>query len=522
MGQTQSHPGTYSCRSHHYFFVYVRRQSLEHISSLSYRGDGHGFPVLSNLPGRISGPGSAAYVLFTSGSTGDPKGVVVAHSAICNSLHAIGSKIGLDETSRTLQFTSLAFDISIFEILGTLIFGGTICVPSEDDRLTRLPEYIVSAQVNTASLTPSVARLYDAAMVPCLNTLILGGEAMTRADIKNWCRLPNLFNGFGPTETAIGCAMHRVHAEQKQHSLIGRLAGIPVWVVDPSDHEVLVPFGAIPRGYWWGCGVELPGRRGRIYKTGDLVQYNEEGSLLYVGRKDSDTQVKNQGSEVVVDVVLPSDAPTSSDHILAVFLRYEGVNTLQDSTEGTIPTKLIQVPEGIQKHLYSKLPAYMVPTVYFSVAVIPKMISGKTDRKRLRGMASLFSVQELAGNSSHQTVKRAPDSEIARQLQGIWAQVLHVDPLAIGLDDSFFALGGDSIAAIRLVREARQTFSIGLTVADIFSFPSLEALAAIAKVIPLIDPGPSPAFTSLRGVSSITDLLKDVAESCGPKQPLFD
>nr|AAF01762.1 AM-toxin synthetase [Alternaria alternata] len=524
-----------------------------------------GFPVLSNLPGRISGPGSAAYVLFTSGSTGDPKGVVVAHSAICNSLHAIGSKIGLDETSRTLQFTSLAFDISIFEILGTLIFGGTICVPSEDDRLTRLPEYIVSAQVNTASLTPSVARLYDAAMVPCLNTLILGGEAMTRADIKNWCRLPNLFNGFGPTETAIGCAMHRVHAEQKQHSLIGRLAGIPVWVVDPSDHEVLVPFGAVGElvvegttlalGYldddiktqaafiqdppWLlrGCGVELPGRRGRIYKTGDLVQYNEEGSLLYVGRKDSDTQVKIRGnrvdlgeieshlheclpsrSEVVVDVVLPSDAPTSSDHILAVFLRYEGVNTLQDSTERTIPTKLIQVPEGIQKHLYSKLPAYMVPTVYFSVAVIPKMISGKTDRKRLRGMASLFSMQELAANSSHQTVKRAPDSVIARQLQGIWAQVLHVDPLAIGMDDSFFALGGDSIAAIRLVREARQTFSIGLTVADIFSFPSLGALAAIAKVIPLIDPGPSPAFTSLRGVSSIT-LLKDVAESCGLKQP---
>ncbi|OJD36901.1 nonribosomal peptide synthetase [Diplodia corticola] len=438
---------------------------------------------------------SAAYVLFTSGSTGDPKGVAMGHRAIYTSLNAIGTKVGLHSGTRTLQFASLAFNISIFEILGTLAFRGCVCIPSDADRLSRLPEYMASAKVNTASLTPSVARLYSPGLVPSLETLVLGGEAITQADMKRWNQLPKLFNGFGPTECAVGCAIHRVHEEQKEPSIVGGLKGIPSWVVDPGNHDVLVPFGAVgelviegptlAQGYldniaktkaafiqdpqWLlrGCGSRFPGRRGRVYKTGDLVKYNQQGELIYIGRKDADTQVKVRGNrvdlgeiefrllqclppgtEAVVEAFKPSNTDVEPTATLAVFLYPPAESRVQQNNMEMV---VMQPPKDVQDRLSETLPSYIIPGVYFSVSVIPKTTSDKTDRKRLRELASAFSLQDLSSR------------------------------LSSPADDSFFKLGEDSIGAIRLVKEAREEFNISLDVADIFRYPTLEGLVSVSK-----------------------------------------
>jgi amino acid adenylation domain-containing protein len=528
----------------------------------------HDFRTSKNWSPRPNLPDSTAYTLFTSGSTGDPKGVVVGHHAICTSLNAIGNTIGLSESSRTLQFASLAFDISMFEIFGTLIFGGCVCIPSDADRLTRLPEYMIVAQVNTASLTPTVARLYSPTLIPCLKTLVLGGEALTPVDVQNWCQLPKLFNGFGPTECAVGCAMQHVLAEESVSSLIGRLDGIPAWIVHPDKHDVLLPFGAVGElviegptlalGYlndsartdavfiqdpvWLlhGCGLGTPGRRGRVYKTGDLAKYNERGELMYIGRKDADMQVKVRGnrvdlgeiefhlqaclppgSEAIVDVFKPLGDERDSNVTLAVFLHPPSGSSKQSWTGSAAEICLVPTPPPprVLELLSKKLPGYMVPSIFFSIPAIPKTTSDKTDRKSLRIMASKFSTQDLSGATSIQGDKRVPQSAAAQRMQMLWADILHIDPYGIGLNDNFFRLGGDSIGAIKLVREARQKLSISLTVADIFNCPTLDALASAGKSIEEADPASIPAISALGGFPDDSQLWDGVAGSCGLDNP---
>lgn len=366
---------------------------------------------------------SAAYVFFTSGSTGEPKGVVVNHEALSTSCISHGSRMGFDENTRALQFTSYTFDISLMEIFTTLLYGGCVCVPSDADRFNNLELSASSMNVNTVSLTASVARLVEPDRMRSLKTIIFVGENATDDDFKKWRHLPQIFNAYGPTECTIFCSIHEVKSNCKNSSVVGKAVGAVCWVVSPLDHCRLVPIGAIgellvegsvlARGYlndsertsaafledppWLVRGIAgYSGRRGRLYKTGDLVRYGEEGSLIYCGRKD--TQLKIRGHRVelgeiechlrdcvaelnhaVVMAISPDGG--SSGPVLTAFLCFD-----DETSSSEIHCRTVSISPLAKDMLGDRLPAYMMPSIYLAIGRLPLNASGKMDRSQLRNI----------------------------------------------------------------------------------------------------------------------------------------
>jgi amino acid adenylation domain-containing protein len=249
---------------------------------------------------------SPAYVIFTSGTTGKPKGAVITHRAFVSSSSAFAPAMSISDSSRVLQFASYTFDACLIEILSTLMMGGTICVPDQDSRMNDLAGTINKLNVNWATLTPSVARTMQPSQVPHLKTLVLVGEAMSQQDLLTWADRVQLGNGYGPTETSAIATVNIMTPATKPNNL-GRLVSARGWIVSRDNHDVLVPVGAVGElllegaavgvGYLknpektsqvfinhvkWKMGEEAldSGSVRRFYKTGDLVKYNEDGTLL--------------------------------------------------------------------------------------------------------------------------------------------------------------------------------------------------------------------------------------------------
>ncbi|CAA9959381.1 Nonribosomal peptide synthetase 3 [Pyrenophora teres f. maculata] len=481
-------------------------------------------PAVEDSTNTLVKPENAAYIIFTSGSTGIPKGVVLGHRAVATSCLGHGRAFGITELSRVLQFASYTFDACIAEIITTLLFGGCICVPSESDRRNNLAKAISTMDINWSFLTPSVARLLDPGLVPSLKILVVGGEQVSSTDWDKWQSSVQFINGYGPTECCVFCVGYSSSKGGFRSGIIGKPVASVGWVVDPEDHNRLAPLGSIgellvegpilARGYlndvdktaaafidnpaWLLEGYRgHAGRRGRLYKTGDLVRYDADGNLVCLGRKDSQVKVRGQRVELgeiehhvreclpearqlAVEVILPSG---QKDHaMLAAFVQLgEGTsNALLDKEAGG-EDSMAQVVflAGVEEELAKRLPQHMVPTVFFALLQFPTTTSGKTDRKRLREIGASFTAQQLAEmRTSSQGPKRQPSTEAEQTMQQLWARVINVEPDSIGLDDNFFLLGGDSIAAMKLVGEARNA-GLQLSVADIFRHPKLGALASL-------------------------------------------
>ncbi|KAJ5675350.1 hypothetical protein N7462_008247 [Penicillium macrosclerotiorum] len=445
---------------------------------------------------RTTPPHSAAYVIFTSGSTGTPKGVIIEHQAASTSLLAHGAKLGLCRASRFLQFASHSFDASIMEIFATLIYGGCVCVPSEESRLPGLTMNINDMEVNTLFLTPSVARLLQPDKLSSLTTLAIGGEAVSSSDIERWRKLPRLLDGYGPTECTILSVMQLLTANIPPFT-IGKAVGSVAWVVDPNNHENLMPVGAIgellieghilARGYlndpsrtatsfindppWLLQGASgYPGRCGRLYKTGDLVQYDQEGRLVYIGRKD--TQVKIRGQRIELGEVEYqihkflnrfNDAEIDTNHGKAsaseiivvaevaiprgrqrprlVGFLCPGTSTIRDSHSRHSCALVVQtLVENLNEKLATVLPFYMIPSAYIPLEDVPVTANGKTDRRRLRHIAEETYWEHSVRNSQQGRI--APSNSIEEKLLFIWAEVLNIDSTSLSTDDTFTHLGG--------------------------------------------------------------------------------
>ncbi|KAL7780719.1 hypothetical protein CFE70_010745 [Pyrenophora teres f. teres 0-1] len=477
-----------------------------------------------DLPNFSATPGNAAYILFTSGSTGIPKGVVLEHRAVSTSCLGHGRAFGITDQSRVLQFTSYTFDFCMAEIITTLLYGGCICVPSDRDRRSDLAKAINAMGANWALLTPSVAQLLNPSDVPTLKILVIGGEQVTSTDWNRWPTSVQLINGYGPTECCIVCAGYTT-TQAFTTGTIGRAIASVSWVVDPENHHKLAPLGSVgellvegpilARGYlndaektaaafiedpaWLMDGCQgYAGRHGRLYKTGDLVQYNDDGNLVCLGRKDSQVKLRGQrielgeiehhlreclpeATQMAVEVILPSEE--SKHATLAAFVRLEQdychIPAVGILAGGNWKAQAVTISDIVDA-LAERLPTHMIPTIFITLEVFPMTTSGKTDRKVLREIGASFTPQQLANvRTSRQGQKRQPTTPAERAMQQLWAGVLAIAPDSIGLDDSFFRLGGDSIAAMKLVGEVRRA-GIQLTVADLFRNPRLDQLTAAA------------------------------------------
>ena len=399
----------------------------------------------------------------------------------------------------------------------TLAAGGCLCVPSDQDRRNNLPGSIASLRANLLQLTPSVAQFLSPEEMPELQSIIFAGEALRVTDVKPWWGKVQVINTYGPSECTPISTINCNASSPEEATRIGKGAGQVTWVVDPENHDHLLPLGCIGelllegplvgRGYlndpektaaafiqdpaWLLQGAPgRPGRHGRLYKTGDLVRYNEDGSLTFMGRKDAQVKIRGQRVElgevehrvqecmpearqVVAEVIVPQGE--NSSPALAAFLQMNDTRE-SDEAEGTT-VNILPITADIEEKLAEHLPIYMVPTVFFSMRELPMTATGKTDRKRLREIGGSFSVQKLAEmRTEGRGIKRQPTTEVERQIQRIWAQVLNIDPATIGLDDSFFQLGGDSITAMQ-VSSAARSLSIHIRAGDILRKKTISSLA---------------------------------------------
>ncbi|PKY04560.1 acetyl-CoA synthetase-like protein, partial [Aspergillus campestris IBT 28561] len=495
------------------------------------------------LPSTVQ-PCDALYAVFTSGSTGKPKGIIIEHGSFSLTAQAYLKTAKLDTQMRALQFASYGFDVSISDMLVTLMAGGCICIPSDAERVTDLAESISRMGVNFADLTPSVLRSLSPADVPSIQTLVLGGETMSKTIIEKWKGHVRLLNAYGPAECCMLSTI-QCNVSTSDPSNIGYATGGVCWVVDKTDYTRLVPVGAVGelliegpvvgRGY-----IHEPERtsqsfieevawlttfrgssRSRLFRTGDLVRYNPDGSLVFIGRKDTQVKLRGQrielgevehhtrecfpeAGDVVAEVVTPNE--TARPPILVAFI-FPGSPNNNSTDIIAAPTDLFRstIPAA-EAQLHDRVPGYMVPAVFLPLATIPLTATGKTDRRRLRDHAATLSRAEIESYNVSITVKRMPVTETEWTLQSLWGQVLNMPSDAIGVDDTFFRLGGDSITAMQLSSLARAA-GLSLTVSDIFQFKSISGLASIRN--------------TKQPVSSDPEESVDVAFDLSPVQRLY-
>lgn len=470
-------------------------------------------------------PQNAAYILFTSGSTGTPKGVIMEHRSLCLALVALGKRMGFGEHSRVLQFSAYWFDGMLVDIFSTLIYGGCICIPKEEQRMSEIPGLVQSFRVNSLFLACSVARLVDPEAVPSLETLCIGGEVVLQSDLDRWASKLRFLVAYGPTET---CIMSTI-GEVKPHDA-PNIIGVPVmcraWVVNPLKDTELAPFGAVgelyiegptlARGYlhdeektrdsfvanaeWMKtANATWTDKQGdhrdlrRAYKTGDMVCLNTDGAICFVGRKAS-TQVKIRGQRVElveIEEAIRQHIPASVTVCVDLLSPDSGATRvilgavfgLGDKARGgphdaEVQRYMEELTSRLIPALEASLPHHMIPELYVPLDQLPYLSTGKLDRKTLRRVAGplAFSspLPEVKATTTEQNTL-TPNETLMRRL---WANVLGLpDEVAIGHRDNFLGLGGDSIAAIKLSALLREE-KASLTVAEILASPTLEAISA--------------------------------------------
>jgi amino acid adenylation domain-containing protein/non-ribosomal peptide synthase protein (TIGR01720 family) len=515
-------------------------------------------------------PENAAFVIFTSGSTGKPKGVVLEHRSLVTSAAAHGAALGVDQSTRFLQFASYSFDNSLEEIFTTLMRGGCVCVPSEDDRMNNLAKAMNDLDVNFTDMTATVAAFLNPSDVPKLKGLAIGGEAPTKEIKETWCSVLPLQNIYGPTECSINCCHNPDVGVSSDVTNIGRAVGGVSWVVDANDHNNLVPVGCVgelliegpilARHYLHnpektqqsfiedpsfmvtlaekiGNIAVFPPTGHRMYKTGDLVRYNSDGSLVYLGRKD--TQVKLNGQRIELGEIehriqsaLPSNGQCSVDLIVRrngeitskalvafVCLESDSKKPTQSDADFILPmTQSFQsIALNTKSAISSQIQSYMVPNVYIPVSFFPMTSSGKLNRRLLRTTAEELLSRDASSYRLGGRSGREPSTETEKVLQNLWSTLLSVDASNISADDTFFRHGGDSISAMRLVTAARkQGYSI--SVADIFQAPRLSEIAQ--KLVPVSTASNTETevkilpFSLLGENISVVDIKREVSTSC--------
>ncbi|CAG8362630.1 unnamed protein product [Penicillium salamii] len=516
---------------------------------------------------------STLYIQFTSGSTGKPKGVLISHCNYTSGAIPRAAAVGYGAHSRVLDFPSYAFDVSVDCMLCTLANGGCICVPSEDQRVNDLSGAIRGMSVNMAHMTPSVARVLAPDIMPSLEVIGLGGEAITASDAAEWGKQTKIVIAYGPSECTVGCTINNNIPEGRSYTSIGKGVGGTTWVVDPSNHNRLLPIGAVGEllvegpvvgdGYLnnpektaevfienptWLLegGGDFPGRNGRLYKTGDLVRYDPDGSgnIVFVGRADQQVKLRGQrvelgeieyhvrnylpaGVSAAAEVVLPGGS--KADATLVVFVaedKSEKTGTVCQIT--SFSNQLQTLLAGIDEVLAKNLPRYMLPTAYIPLDQMPLMVSLKTDRKQLRALGISLSRRQMAELKSSTIAKIQPRTEKEKKLHGLWSKIFG-DDVEIGVNDHFFSLGGDSLKAMRLVAVAREQLIV-IQVTDVFQSPVLEQMAlamkemdsnVVLEVPPLsLLPTEWEADAARVEVASLSDLDTSNVEDVYPCTPL--
>ncbi|WP_405617072.1 amino acid adenylation domain-containing protein [Streptomyces sp. NBC_00076] len=473
-------------------------------------------------------PDSTVYVIYTSGSTGRPKGVVLAHANVVRLFETAQAEFGFGPDDVWTLFHSYAFDFSVWEIFGALLHGGRLVVVPEMTARepSRFHELLVREGVTVLNQTPSAftqlieedrVRAAETAGRLALRTVVFGGAALDCGALGTWVarhglERPRLVNMYGITETTVHVTYYPVGEEDVaaggSASPIGRpLNDLSVYLLDRFGQ--LVPVGVAGEIHVGGPGVargylnrpELTAERfvpdpfgppgGRLYRSGDLARRRADGSLEFLGR--SDDQVKVRGYRIEPGEISARLTAHSAVREAVVVVRDERlVAYLVADAELPSTAELRQFVAGA-------LPQYMVPAAFVVLERLPLTVNGKVDR------GALPAPEFVSG------VGRGPRSGVEGVLCSLFAEVLGLDRVGVG--DSFFDCGGDSIMAIQLVSRARRAGWV-VSARDVFQHPSVERLARVA--VPVGSGGVVEAAGAGVGVVPLTPVMGWLRDLGGP------
>ncbi|KAL2783280.1 hypothetical protein BJX66DRAFT_345079 [Aspergillus keveii] len=473
-------------------------------------------------PGAIRRPAKSAnvaYSIFTSGSTGRPKGIIIEHRAFASSTMAYGPIIHLKPGIRVFQFASLTFDAAVMEILGTLIYGGCVCIPSDEERLNDIAGAIRRLDASWLFCTPSLASIMEPSSVPSLKVIVCGGEMMSHEAMTKWSDNVHFINAYGPTETSVYASFNPDIGKNRNPANIGHtIPSTQAWIVDPDNHDRLYPIGVVgelalegpvlAREYlknpektakafitnpkWVQPRPGQPDRR--IYLTGDLARFAADGSLEYVGRKDHQVKIHGQRMELGeieyrlhehphvrhVVVILPKTGRLQKRLVSVLSLNSLSAETsLISSSNCSLVDEQSMLRQGmpelleVQSSLEGQLPPYMVPQTWAVVKTLPMLVSGKIDRKKIT--AWIESVDDATFDrimGDYDKIKRGDvavpkalpepkQNDTESVLRDILSRVLNIPTDKVDMGRSFTSLGGDSITGMAIVSHARKQ---GITV----------------------------------------------------------
>jgi amino acid adenylation domain-containing protein len=429
-------------------------------------------------------PEQIAYIIYTSGSTGRPKGVQVSHQGIYNLVEVQKRNFALRSGDRVLQFSSLSFDASIWEICMSICTGATLCLGDEDVVMAgqALEATLARLAITVVTLPPSILASLSTTALPQLRTIIVAGEACPAELVASWASGRRFFNAYGPTEATVCATLERCTDGTCQPAIGRPIENTQMYVLDPSLRPV--PIGVAGELYIGGIGLayaylnrpELTAERfvphpftnqegARLYRTGDRGRYRADGSIEFLGRIDE--QVKIRGHRI------------EPGEVEAVLLEHPAVRTcavVVQKNAGDEPQLVAYVitraqhtfsSEELRAHLLQRLPEYMLPALLLPLEHMPLTPNGKIDRKNLPDAREIHQQRE--------TTLVLPTTSTERVIASIWQDCLHLEK--VGLHENFFELGGHSLLVVQVIKRIQEHFQREVALTDLFEYPTVSAFA---------------------------------------------
>ncbi len=489
-------------------------------------------------------PRDLAYLLYTSGSTGQPKGVMQNHRNVLHFIRAYTNNLHINADDHLTLLSSYCFDASVMDIFGALLNGATLhLVDIKEEGLGGLAERLDKEAISIYHSTPSVYRFLlgslDAAKrFRDTRLVVLGGEEVNRGDVelyRNHFTDNCLFvNGLGPTEATVSLQ----YFVNRQTAICGQSVPVGFPVPDTSvlllnetgeptalRGEIAIKCDHVALGYWRNSDAtdsafssDRESHNGRIYRTGDMGRRSPDGAIIFEGRKDF--QIKIRGFRVE-----PGEIESALKRHPAL---RESVVVARKNEAGEQLLIAYVVPHAERKSavnelrdfLKEQLPEYMVPSFFVVLESLPMTGSGKLNRSALPAPEDL--------NTRQQAVSRQPRTTVEKVLARIWSDLLNVTQP--GVSDNFFELGGHSLLAVRLFAQIEKHFDRRLPLATLFRAPSIAQLAKIideqwtppwSSLVPIQPGGARPPFFCVHALGGNVLEYYDLARHLGPDQPFY-
>jgi amino acid adenylation domain-containing protein len=509
------------------------------------------------------GPDDLAYFAFTSGSTGEPKGIVGTHRPLSHFFRWHVHTFGLTESDRFSMLSGLSHDPLLRDVFTPLCLGSTLCIPGADELETpgRLADWMQEQQVSVAHLTPAMGQLLAGATpliatrkICSLRYAFFGGDVLTRQDVRQLRALaPSVrcVNFYGATETPQAVGYFPVPACEepeggKQEAQAVATEGVPVGsgvegvqLLILNEAQQLTGIGEVgvihvrspylAKGYLGDEALErqqfinnpyTTGSSDRLYKTGDLARYLPDGEVQYIGRADTQVKIRSFRIELgEIEAVLRQHPSVQESVVIA---RGDVPGDKRLVAYFIINQQAAPSITALRQFVQERLPQYMVPATFVLLDALPLTPNGKVDRRALPAsdQVSLEQGRAFVG----------PRDTLELQLTQIWQQVLGLP--SIGIRDNFFELGGHSLLAVRLLVQIQKAFDKKLPLATLFQAPSVEQLAhtlrqqgwsaTLSSLVPIQPSGSKRPFFCVPGdLGNVYTDLGLLTRHLGPHQPFY-